>query len=60
MSRRSRSNRKKTRASEAPPRASTRAPEMIDATEAPSAEVTSSGPPDEMAALDAGWDDVTR
>jgi hypothetical protein len=33
---------------------------MIDATEAPSAEVTSSGPPDEMAALDAGWDDVTR
>jgi hypothetical protein len=59
MSQRSRSNRKKTRASEAPPRAPTPARKAIDVAEAASLGAAPSAPHDEMAALDAGWDDIT-
>jgi hypothetical protein len=58
MSRRSRTNRKKARASEAPPRASTPAPGSNDVTQELSTESAASPPLDEMAAVDAGWDEV--
>jgi hypothetical protein len=58
MSRRSRTNRKKTRASEAPPGASTPAPGPAGVGEEASAESAPRPPLDEMAAVDAGWDEV--